>query len=106
MRVNKTPAENVLWSLLRDKKLGGYKFRRQHVVFSYIVYFCCYAEKLIVELDGPIHNSIKNKQYDKQKNAYLSANGYRVIRFKNATVFNNQKQILEDILSYLKQGRN
>ncbi|MEA3286084.1 MAG: DUF559 domain-containing protein [Candidatus Marinimicrobia bacterium] len=103
LRDKQTPAENVLWSLLRDRQLGGFKFRRQHVIFSYIVDFCCYAEKLIVELDGAYHMAIKAKEHDNQREAFLSANGYRIIRFKNVDVFDQQEQVLQTILAYIKQ---
>ena len=103
LRVKQTPAENVLWSLLKGRQLDGYKFRRQHVVFSYIVDFCCYAEKLIVELDGGYHMATKAREQDKQREAFLSANGYRIIRFRNVDVFDQKEQVLQTILTYLKQ---
>jgi len=59
LRRKHTAAEKRLWFLLRSKKLGGFKFRRQHVIFNYIVDFFCFSEQLIVELDGPIHNTQK-----------------------------------------------
>jgi len=101
LRKKQTPAENRLWSLLRNKQLGGYKFRRQHVLFSYIVDFYCHSGKLIVELDGPIHNSSSAKEYDKKREGWLVANGYRIIRFKNGEVFENEQKVLDKILEHL-----
>lgn len=101
LRRNQTPAENKLWSLIRNKQIGGYKFRRQHVLFSYIVDFYCHSEKLIVELDGPIHNSTKAREYDQKREAWLLANGYKIIRFKNAEIFENQEKVLQEILEHL-----
>ena len=101
LRKKQTAAENRLWSLLRDRQLGGYKFRRQHVLFSYIVDFFCYAENLIVELDGPIHKSSKSKEYDSKRDAFLKANGFRILRFTNKELFENEEDVLKEILREL-----
>ena len=101
LRRDQTAAEHTLWTLLRGRKLGGYKFRRQHVLLNYIVDFLCLSEKLIVELDGPIHNTQKARQYDKRREALLKANGYRVLRFKNTEVFEKKDEVLVQILRSL-----
>ncbi|MCF7827021.1 MAG: DUF559 domain-containing protein [Candidatus Marinimicrobia bacterium] len=103
LRRKQTPAENRLWFLLRGKKLGGYKFRRQHVIINYIVDFFCFSEKLIIELDGPIHNTQKARDYDERREALLKANGYRILRFKNADVFQNDGKVLSTILEVLNE---
>ncbi len=103
LRRRQTAAEYRLWCLLRGKKLGGYKFRRQHVILSYIVDFFCFSEKLIIELDGPIHNSQKAREYDQRREALLKANGYRILRFKNAELFQNEEKVLSTILSALNE---
>ncbi len=105
LRRKQTPAENRLWSLLRGKKLGGYKFRRQHVILNYIVDFFCFSEKLIIELDGPIHNTQKAREYDQRREALLEANGYRILRFKNAEVFQNEEKVLSTILQALHENQ-
>ncbi|NQT62608.1 MAG: endonuclease domain-containing protein [Candidatus Marinimicrobia bacterium] len=104
LRRKQTPAENRLWFLLRGKKLGGYKIRRQHVILNYIVDFFCHSENLIIELDGPIHNTQKAREYDQRREVLLVANGYRILRFKNAEVFQNEEKVLSSILSALDEN--
>jgi len=104
LRRRQTAAECRLWSLLRDKKLGGYKFRRQHVLLNYIVDFFCFSENLIIELDGPIHNTQKVREYDHRREALLKANGYRILRFKNKEVFQEEAKVLSTILQALKEN--
>ena len=84
MRKNPTKAEALLWGELRAKKLGGYKFRRQHPLGSFIVDFYCPLRKLVIELDGPIHES--QKAYDDTREYYLKSMGYQVLRFDNLQV--------------------
>ncbi|WOK05895.1 endonuclease domain-containing protein [Imperialibacter roseus] len=64
MRKNHTAAENLLWQNLRGRKLGGHKFRRQHPVAGFIADFYCHEAKLVIELDGKIHNLSEQKEYD------------------------------------------
>ncbi|MBC8377279.1 MAG: endonuclease domain-containing protein [FCB group bacterium] len=104
LRKKQTAAEIRLWSLLRGKKLGGYKIRRQHVILNYIVDFFCYSEKLIIELDGPIHNTQKAREYDQRREDLLKANGYRILRFKNTDVFQKEEKVLSTILSALDEN--
>jgi very-short-patch-repair endonuclease len=59
-----TKAEQVLWTHLRNRKLHGYKFRRQHPILDFIADFYCHGCKLIIELDGEYHNAIEQRQYD------------------------------------------
>jgi imidazole glycerol-phosphate synthase subunit HisF len=68
LRANLTPAESVLWGYLKSKPLG-YKFRRQHPVSIYIVDFFCYKLKLVIEVDGPVHDKpdIKLSDVERQK---------------------------------------
>jgi very-short-patch-repair endonuclease len=82
-RNNMTPAEVILWTKLRSRKIEGYKFRRQQPVFDYIVDFYCHELKLIVEVDGEIHSLPENKKYDIRRDKILKINGYRVIRLTN-----------------------
>ena len=73
------PAEMVLWKLLRDRRLGGFKFRRQHPIGSYVVDFACAGGKLVIELDGETH--LRRAQADAERSAYLEAEGWLVMRF-------------------------
>ncbi|MFK2873982.1 endonuclease domain-containing protein [Dyella lipolytica] len=77
LRQAKTEAEQKLWYYLRGRRLGGYKFRRQHSVPPYVVDFYCDVKRLVVELDGSQHNA----QVDVKRTRYLESQGLEVLRF-------------------------
>ena len=79
LRSNPTKAEQVFWYEIRDWNTLGCKFRRQVSIDSFIVDFYCHELRLIIELDGPIHED--QKDYDKRREKFLRANGYRIVRF-------------------------
>ncbi len=95
MRAEPTQAEASLWEKLRKRQLGGLKFRRQHVIYAFIVDFYCPAAKLVIEIDGSVH--AKQKKYDKAREAYLAAMGYKTIRFGNLDVAENIEMVLAGI---------
>lgn len=99
MRSSPTDAENRLWQILRAKRLAGYKFKRQLPVDHYIVDFACLARRLIVEADGGQHNESGS---DRRRDAYLRAQGFRVVRFWNSDIFNNEAGVLTRILEMLQ----
>ena len=99
-RKKSTPAEECLWVALRDKKLDGWKFRRQNVIGEFIADFCCSETKLIVELDGAIHDSRAAQIADAMRTEFLNAKGYTVIRFRNEEVLGN----LSDVLNVIKKA--
>lgn len=82
-----TPAEQELWDALQNKRLDGLKFRRQHPVGPFILDFWCPACKLVVELDGEVHDG--QMDYDDARTQQLRDYGYRVIRFRNEEVLND-----------------
>ena len=92
-----TPAEERLWEILRAKNLDGWKFRRQNVIGQFIVDFCCPDAKLIVELDGGIHDSREAQIADALRTEFLNAKGYTVIRFRNEQVLHNLPEVLSMI---------
>jgi very-short-patch-repair endonuclease len=98
LRRNSTPPEQLLWSALREK-LPGYKWRRQMPVGPFFADFACFAEKLIVELDGGQHS--KTAEYDARRAAYLESQRYRVLRFWNDDVLSNTDGVLETIAQAL-----
>ncbi|HEY9218648.1 MAG TPA: DUF559 domain-containing protein [Phenylobacterium sp.] len=71
--------ERLLWKLLRDRRLEGYKFRRQVPLGPYVVDFACLRPRLVVEADGPFHDAA----YDDRRDAFLQEDGFRVLRFPN-----------------------
>ena len=102
MRNKPTEAEQLLWNVLSDKKLDGFKFRRQHIIGNFIADFICLKTNLIVEIDGLIHQLPENKESDKERTSWLEEEGYRVIRFTNQEVLSNLDFVLEKIKRELK----
>lgn len=101
-RSNPTHAENTLWQMLRDKKLGGYKFRRQHIIGAFIADFVCLSKKLIIEVDGLMHQLPENIISDEERTTWLKEKGFKVIRFTNEEVTANTESILTKIVSKLQ----
>ncbi len=97
LRQESTEAEKLLWEELRNRKLIGLKFRRQHPLDKFIVDFYCNEKKLVVELDGAVHNEKINKEYDEARTAMLAGLNIIVLRFKNEDVTNNLKEVLKKI---------
>ena len=97
LRKNQTEAENIFWELVRNKKLLGLKFRRQHQIGHYIVDFYCHSQKLIIELDGEIHNSPEQKKKDETRDKYLKSLGNKILRFNNTELFENTGGLLKKI---------
>jgi very-short-patch-repair endonuclease len=96
LRQPQTPAERRLWECLRDSRLAGYKFRRQHPIDRFIVDFYCAASRLIVEVDGESH--VAQEEYDAARTEWLEAHGYRVIRFTNLEVHQQLEGVVTTIL--------
>ena len=96
LRKNMTAAEMSLWLHLR-KDLNGYKFRRQHPISVYIADFYCHNAKLIIELDGSIHNQDDVKKNDMTRKEDLEKWGYSVIRFTNVEVFKQLELVIKEI---------
>lgn len=101
MRRAPTDAEQRLWYFLRNRQLGGYKFRRQHPLGHYIVDFICIKARLIVELDGGQHAEVKQRRRDEARTRYFESRGFRVMRFWNHDVLKNTESVLEAILDAL-----
>ena len=99
LRQGMTDVETVMWQALRNRQLGGFKFRRQASIGPYIVDFLSIERMLVVELDGGQHDEGK----DKQRTAFLEAEGYRVIRFWNHEVVENCEGVLASILNSLEE---
>ncbi len=101
-RANPTEAEEELWKLLKNRQLENYKFRRQHIIGKYIADFVCIPNRLVIELDGAIHQLPENQESDQIRTEWLESIGFRVIRFTNEQIFSDSNKILTDILSALK----
>ena len=101
LRREMTPAEKILWKELRTNKLKGLHFRRQQIVHGYFADFYCHQHELIVELDGRIHEL--QKEYDAEREEYLVALGFRIIRFANEDITRNLKGVLQKIVEECKE---
>jgi len=99
LRRDSTDAERRLWAVLRDRRLAGYRFRRQHPVGDYIVDFACTKHGLIIEADGGQH---ADSEADERRTAFLRAEGWRVLRFWNNDILANPEGVLETILQALR----
>ncbi len=100
-RAEPTEAEARLWQLLRGKKLGGYKFRRQQIIAGFIVDFFNAKTGHIIEVDGEIH--MENKAYDKERDDVLKSAGFSILRVKNETLLSDSDSVLKDIRSLLEK---
>ncbi|MBU0491477.1 MAG: endonuclease domain-containing protein [Chloroflexi bacterium] len=103
LRQPQTSAEAKLWARLRDRRLGGFKFRRQYPIARFILDFCCPECCLAVELDGCSHMEPAQQEYDALRTAWLNEQGYRVIRFTNQDVYQRLDHVLEAILAECQQ---
>jgi very-short-patch-repair endonuclease len=104
LRRNQTDAERILWFRLRDRRLGGWKFRRQCPIDRFVVDFFCADAHLIVELDGGQHAA--QADADAQRTKILEAMGYLVLRYWNNDVMKNIDGVIEDISTTLEHHRS
>ena len=98
LRKNKTNTEDLLWQNLRNRKLDGLKFRRQHPLDKFIPDFYCHEKKLAIEVDGSVHNRRDAKESDEGRTYELKELGITVLRFRN-------EEVLEDMSGVLKKIR-
>ncbi|MCX6866764.1 MAG: N-6 DNA methylase, partial [Verrucomicrobia bacterium] len=101
LRKKQTPAEELLWELLRDRQLCNAKFRRQHQFGDYLCDFYCHEAKLVVECDGAPHAKPDQIKHDAKRDAFLKAQGLTVLRFENDRVLNDTDAVLQEIASHL-----
>ncbi len=100
LREKETEAEKILWQYLGKWPLG-YKFRRQHAMSKYVVDFYCHALKIIIEVDGSIHEVDSIKKHDEERQQFLEDNGMSFLRFTNDEVKNNIEQVKRNIEAYI-----
>ena len=98
LRQRMTDAERLMWFQLRDRRLGGFKFKRQWTIGLHVVDFCCIDRRLVVEIDGGQHHS----ERDARRTAALNQAGYRVVRYWNNEVGENLEGVLTDLLAKLQ----
>ena len=93
LRTTQTDAEKRLWRSLRNRQIGGAKFRRQVSIGPYIVDFLCHDAALVIELDGGQHAAAIT--YDERRTQFIESESYRVIRFWNNDVLQNIDGVLQ-----------
>jgi len=100
LRAKLTSAEALLWEHLRDRRLAGIKFRRQHPIAqtTYVADFYCYESRLVIELDGSVHDSPQQQQADMLRQQEIEALGNTVLRFRNEQILGDLKSVLATIL--------
>lgn len=103
LRRKQTPAEKILWKNLSRRQMAGLKFRRQQPVGRYIVDFVCFEQNFVIEVDGGHHGTKENLDRDKNRDAWLEQEGYRVIRVSNRDVKTNLDGVLQTIYSKIKR---
>jgi len=100
LRKNMTEAEKKLWLHLRKKKLMGLKFRKQHPIDTFIADFYCHECRLVIEVDGAIHNSKEANNYDSARNAEMERFGINILRFSNDQVMKQINLVINTIKDF------
>jgi very-short-patch-repair endonuclease len=106
MRENMTDAEEAVWKLLKSKNMLGLRFKPQHPIDIFIADFYCHQLKLVIEIDGGIHKSKEQKEYDIGRTAELENWGIKVVRFTNEEVENDINQIQNEIEQICAERRS
>ncbi len=101
LRKEQTSAEALLWMLLRNRQLLGFKFRRQHQFGNYIADFFCREARLVIECDGAVHEQNEQWHHDNNRTAYFVGEGILVLRFSNERVLNDTERVLDEIVKHL-----
>ncbi len=107
LRKDATSSERILWEVVRNRKLDGFKINRQFPIFYdlngiekfFIADFYCHQKRLVIEIDGGYHK--RQIDYDKLRTEIINLIGIKVIRFKNEEVENNLKEVIEKIKNEL-----
>ena len=106
LRRNMPKEEIALWSRIRRKQVGGYKFRRQYSVGIYILDFYCPVLKLAIEIDGKSHDSSDIKSYDQERQKEIEGLGIAFLRFNNDEINNSLNEVIGKINQKIKSRKN
>jgi very-short-patch-repair endonuclease len=99
-----TSAERKMWAGLRNRALGGHKFVRQERIGPYYADFACREAHLVIEIDGATHSTERELAYDKAREDFPRAQGYRVIRFTNGEIYEHADSVFDALLAALAEG--
>ncbi len=94
-RKNQTPAENKMWSILKNRQINGYKFLRQKPLNNFIADFYCAELMLVIEVDGDSH--IEQREYDMLRSEKLEEYGIKVIRYQNNEIISNIDKVFKNL---------
>ena len=97
LRKKMTPSEKILWERLRRKNIRGMKFRRQHPIEYYVADFYCHEIRLVIEIDGPYHQRIDQKEHDDNRSAEMDRFDIKLIRFTNDEINNHIGRVMQKI---------
>lgn len=95
--------ERLLWSKLRNRQIGGWKFRRQHPIGVYTADFACLEAKLVIELDGDSHGTAEGRRHDAARNYFMQSEGWRISRFWNFEIMESLEGVCDAILLTLER---
>jgi len=100
LRINSTEAERKFWQHLKNKALGE-KFYRQFGIEHFIVDFYCWRKKLIIEIDGNVHNEPEIAKQDRHRQVFLENKGFKILRFKNEEILQNIYRVIDEVRKFL-----
>lgn len=103
LRNHATPAQRALWQVLKQRQLQSRKFRRQHSVGRYVLDFYCPEERLVVELDGAVHDDPLRREHDAERQAGLEALSVRVLRFENREALETPEIVAAAIAAHFQR---
>lgn len=101
LRREMTPAETRLWEILRKKRVGQYRFRRQQPIGPYFADFVCFSTRVIVELDGTSH--LGREEHDRNREEYLKESGFVIVRFENFVVMLEENRVVEAVVKACRE---
>ena len=104
LRRQMTPAETILWEALRGSQVDGHRFRRQHAVGTFVLDFYCPAARLVIEVDGGIHDDPDVSEHDALRQQGIENHGLRVLRFPNEEVISNLSEVVAKVRSVLAEA--
>ena len=104
-RKQQTEAEEILWGKLRNGRLQGFKFRRQHPIYDFIADFYCASCSLVVEIDGAYHEVTDQAAYDRERTYMLNEINVKVIRFTNREVLEKIDFVIKEISKQLTHSK-
>ncbi len=99
-----TESARMVWGWLRDRRVFGHKFRREHPIPPYTADFCCPALRIVIEIDGEPHLTPERQQRDWQRDQFLQQQGYRILRIRGFDVHRDESSVILQIRNFIKQS--